>query len=60
MDRLSKTKTTFTFDEEYTLKVIARGSTQEAYYGELSCGDYLDSIENPVLFIQSKNDPICR
>lgn len=60
MNRLSNTKNTFEFDDEYTLKVIARGSTKEKYYNELSCSDYLESIENPVLFVQSKNDPICR
>jgi predicted alpha/beta-fold hydrolase len=60
MKKAERAKTTFEFDNEFTLKVLAKGLTHQEYYKELSCLDYLDSIKNPILFIQSKNDPVCR
>lgn len=60
MEKISKAKTTFEFDDEFTLKVLTKELTHEEYYKELSCIDVIDKIENPMLFIHSKNDPICR
>jgi predicted alpha/beta-fold hydrolase len=60
MDKISKSKTTFEFDNEFTLKVLANDMTHEEYYKCLSCIDVLESINNPMFFIHSKNDPICR
>lgn len=60
MDRVGRAKNTFQFDEAFTLKVLARDSSCAKYYQELSCSDVVESVERPVLFVQSKNDPICR
>ena len=60
LEKVKKSLTTFQFDNEYTLKLLAQEMTHQEYYKELSCLDYIDSIDNPIFFIHSKNDPICR
>ena len=52
-------RTTFQFDQLYTLKILAPGSTPKKYYANVSCIDYVESVHTPVLFLHSKNDPIC-
>ena len=52
-------RTTFQFDELYTLKVLAPGSSPKKYYANVSCLNFVEKVDIPALFLHSKNDPIC-
>ena len=52
-------RTTFQFDEQYTLKLLAPGSNPKEYYSNVSCKDTIDLVDTPILFLHSKNDFIC-
>ena len=57
--QVRKAKTTFQFDDEFTLKLLAPGEPQSNYYDKLSCSEDVKNVDLPMLFIHSKNDPIC-
>ena len=52
-------RTTFQFDDLYTFKILCRGSNPKKYYKHVSCIDYIESVDVPMLFLHSRNDPIC-
>ena len=60
IDQIKWLRTTFQFDDKYTFKVLDRGSNSKEYYQHVSCQDVVDSIRTPMLFLHSRNDPICR
>jgi predicted alpha/beta-fold hydrolase len=47
------------FDKEFTFKMFKNVNPDE-YYHELSCENYLHNVKSPILFINSKNDPISK
>ena len=54
-----KANTTFEFDNYFTLKFHLPGEPHINYYRDLSCSNDVFKINKPMLFIHSKNDPIC-
>lgn len=60
IDKIKRLRTTFQFDENYTFKILEPGSNSKEYYKHVSCEEVVDSIQTPILFLHSRNDPICR
>jgi predicted alpha/beta-fold hydrolase len=58
-DSVRKSSTTFEFDQHFTTKFHIRGEPIKNYYDKLSCSNDVYDVDIPVLFIHSKNDPIC-
>lgn len=56
-EALKKCNTTFEFDKEFTFKLVKENDSKE-YYKTFSCHEDLENVDVPVLFIQSRNDPI--
>ena len=46
------------YDQHISIKLFGFESTEQ-YYRETSCIDWIDNIDVPALFINSKDDPIC-
>ena len=58
-EKVKGTQTIYDFDSEFTLKLVDRQATHKSYYDSLSCTDNFKTIDTPMLFIHSQNDPIC-
>ena len=56
--KLKRSFTTFQFDQNFSFKILENHNKSENYYLEFSCFYDLEKVNEPVLFIQSKNDPI--
>ena len=50
--------TTFQFDKNFSFLIHHTFGDSKSYYHSLSCHLDISKVEEPVLFIQSKNDPI--
>jgi predicted alpha/beta-fold hydrolase len=59
IDKLKFLRTTFQFDDLYTFKILSRNNTPAVYYQNVSCIQKIKDVNIPVLFLHSKNDPIC-
>ncbi len=59
-DHISKSKTTFEFDQRFTFRIVDRHNDSSIYYQLFSCQHDVKNVDVPVLFIHSKNDPISR
>lgn len=59
-DRLKRLKSTFAFDKEVTFRMLHQYDNSKDYYKLFSCTDDVAAVRQPVLFLQSKNDPISR
>ena len=57
-DKVKAVKTTFEFDKEFTFKLVPGFESSKDYYRHLSCLDQIENVEQRVLFLQSRNDPI--
>lgn len=58
-DNLFKVKSTFEYDEKFTFKIHKNSDHRKYYYDTISCATFIDKIDVPVLFLHSRNDPIC-
>lgn len=59
-NHIRKAKTTFEFDRRFTFKIVEQHNDSSIYYQLFSCQHDVGNIDVPVMFIQSKNDPISR
>lgn len=57
-DRLKKLNSTFEFDQEFTFRILDRVGDSREYYQTFSCHKDVGAVEEPVLFLHSRNDPI--
>lgn len=56
--RLEGLSTTFEFDREVTFKIMHNVGDSREYYHTFSCHQDVGNVEEPVLFLHSRNDPI--
>lgn len=56
---LEKLTNTFEFDEKFTFRIHPEYRAHREYYDRVSCAQFIDRIDVPVLFLHAKDDPIC-
>lgn len=57
IDEVLKSRTIHEYDEKFSIKLKGYKSVED-YYKRAGCIDYIEKIKIPVLFINSKDDPV--
>lgn len=65
LEKLKNSNNIFDFHDNFTFKLFERnqgnkGNNIRNIYDDLNCSEDIFNIDKPVLFIQSKNDPISK